>query len=104
MSRLVLNVLDWVAIPSVTGSEADYGDALARECARIGLDVERQTVQPGRDYQLQVSLYKASSAAAPGDYSAELRANGNTLATIPLTESVPMFVTVTGSQLGKCLK
>lgn len=48
MSRLVQNVVDWVAIPSVTGSEADYGDALARECARIGLAVERQVVQPGR--------------------------------------------------------
>lgn len=48
MSRLVQNVVDWVAIPSVTGAEADYGDALARECARIGLAVERQTVQPGR--------------------------------------------------------
>lgn len=48
MSRLVQNVVDWVAIPSVTGAEADYGDALSRECARIGLAVERQTVQPGR--------------------------------------------------------
>lgn len=48
MSRLVENVVEWVAIPSVTGAEADYGDALARECARVGLAVERQTVQPGR--------------------------------------------------------
>ncbi|MBL8862190.1 MAG: M20/M25/M40 family metallo-hydrolase [Planctomycetes bacterium] len=48
MERLVRNVLDWVAIPSVTGSEHDYGEALARECARIGLAVERQELQPGR--------------------------------------------------------
>jgi acetylornithine deacetylase len=48
MERLVRNVLDWVAIPSVTGSEAAYGDALARECRRVGLDVELQEVQPGR--------------------------------------------------------
>lgn len=48
MSRLVQNVLDWVAIPSVTGDEAAYGDALARECARIGLAVEQQVVEPGR--------------------------------------------------------
>ncbi|MCW1925774.1 exo-alpha-sialidase [Luteolibacter arcticus] len=63
-----------------------------------------ETVQAGREYQLQVSLYKASSAAVAGDYAAELRANGVTLATIPLTEGLPMFVTGTGTQLGKCLK
>jgi acetylornithine deacetylase len=48
MERLARNVLDWVAIPSVTGSEGDYGDALARECQRIGLAVERQELAPGR--------------------------------------------------------
>ncbi len=48
MSRLVSNVKDWVAIPSVTGAESDYGDALARECERIGLAVERQELAPGR--------------------------------------------------------
>jgi lysophospholipase L1-like esterase len=63
-----------------------------------------ETVQAGREYQLQVSLYKASSAATAGDYAVELRANGATLATIPGTESLPMFVTGTGTQLGKCLK
>jgi lysophospholipase L1-like esterase len=63
-----------------------------------------ETVQAGREYQLQVSLYKASSAATAGDYAVELRANGVTLATVPVTESLPMFVTGTGTQLGKCLK
>ena len=63
-----------------------------------------ETVQAGREYQLQVSLYKASSAATAGDYAAELRANGMTLAMVPVTESLPMFVTGTGTQLGKCLK
>lgn len=63
-----------------------------------------ETVQAGRRYQLQVSLYKASSAATAGDYSAELRANGAVLATIPLTEPLPMFVTGTATQLGKSLK
>lgn len=41
-------VLEWVAIPSVTGSEGDYGDALARHCGAIGLAVERQQLAPGR--------------------------------------------------------
>lgn len=41
-------VLDWVAIPSVTGREGDYGDALARRCGEIGLAVERQELAPGR--------------------------------------------------------
>jgi acetylornithine deacetylase len=41
-------VLDWVAIPSATGSEGDYGDAVARHCASLGLAVERQQLAPGR--------------------------------------------------------
>jgi acetylornithine deacetylase len=48
LSRIVQNVVDWVAIPSVTGNERDYGDALARACERAGLSVERQEVAPGR--------------------------------------------------------
>jgi acetylornithine deacetylase len=46
--ELAQTVLDWVAIPSVTGSEGDYGDAIARHCSTIGLDVERQALAPGR--------------------------------------------------------
>ena len=45
---LARRVLDWVAIPSVTGREGDYGDALARRCAEIGLAVERQELAPER--------------------------------------------------------
>jgi acetylornithine deacetylase len=39
---------DWIAIPSVTGAEADYADALARELGSLGLGVERQQVADGR--------------------------------------------------------
>jgi acetylornithine deacetylase len=39
---------DLVAIPSVTGSERDYADALARELGALGLGVERQELAPGR--------------------------------------------------------
>lgn len=39
---------DLVAIPSVTGDEKDYGDALARELEALGLGVERQELAPGR--------------------------------------------------------
>ncbi|MDZ4774166.1 MAG: M20/M25/M40 family metallo-hydrolase [Planctomycetota bacterium] len=46
--ELAQRVLDWVAIPSVTGDEGDYGDALARYCNSIGLAVERQALSPGR--------------------------------------------------------
>lgn len=45
---LARRVLEWVAIPSVTGQEGDYGDALARRCSELGLDVERQQLAPGR--------------------------------------------------------
>ncbi len=45
---LVRTLLEWIDVPSVTGSEGDYGDALARACSSIGLDVERQELAPGR--------------------------------------------------------
>ena len=45
---LVRTLLDWVDIPSVTGAEADYAEALARALAGVGLDVERQELAPGR--------------------------------------------------------
>jgi acetylornithine deacetylase len=48
MANLAQNVLDWVAIPSVTGREAGYGDAITRAARAIGLDVERQEVSPSR--------------------------------------------------------
>ncbi|MBL8858964.1 MAG: M20/M25/M40 family metallo-hydrolase [Planctomycetes bacterium] len=46
--ELARQVLDWVAIPSVTGNEGDYGDAIARRCTALGLAVERQQLAPGR--------------------------------------------------------
>ena len=39
---------DWIAIPSVTGAEKDYADALARELAGLGLGVERQELEEKR--------------------------------------------------------
>jgi len=39
---------DWIAIPSITGGEADYGDALGRYLVARGFSVERQSVAPGR--------------------------------------------------------
>lgn len=36
---------DWIDVPSVTGGEAAYGDALARHLASAGFDVERQHVE-----------------------------------------------------------
>lgn len=45
---LVRTLLDWIDVPSVTGSEGDYGDALAGALRGIGLDVERQELAPGR--------------------------------------------------------
>ncbi len=41
-------VADWIDVPSVSGSEGDYADVLALHLARVGLDVERQEVTPGR--------------------------------------------------------
>ncbi len=41
-------LVDWIEIPSITGEEGDYGDALARALERAGFGVERQEVAPGR--------------------------------------------------------
>ena len=48
MKRLVSDLSDWIEIPSVTGEEGDYGDALTRKLSEAGFDVERQEVAPGR--------------------------------------------------------
>jgi acetylornithine deacetylase len=48
MERAFKTLLDWIAIPSLTGEEGSYGDALAREFAALGLDIERQQLAPGR--------------------------------------------------------
>lgn len=48
MEALARTLADWIAIPSVSGAEDDYGDALAREASRRGFDVERQELAPGR--------------------------------------------------------
>lgn len=45
---LAKTLVDWIEIPSVTGDEADYGDALARALEARGFAIERQEVAPGR--------------------------------------------------------
>ena len=47
-STVFSKLCDWIAIPSVTGDERDYADALARELRGLGLGVERQELAPGR--------------------------------------------------------
>ena len=48
MERMFRELVDWIEIPSVTGAEGDYGDALEGALAARGLGVERQEVEPGR--------------------------------------------------------
>lgn len=48
MSALIATLVDWIEIQSVTGSEADYADALARALESSGLAVERQRVSERR--------------------------------------------------------
>jgi acetylornithine deacetylase len=45
---LFKDLMDWIEIPSVTGAEGDYGDALARRLEALGFDCERQDLAPGR--------------------------------------------------------
>lgn len=44
----IRTLCDWVAIPSITGNEGGYGDALARRVSSLGFGVERQELTPGR--------------------------------------------------------
>jgi acetylornithine deacetylase len=48
MGALLENLVDWIEIPSITGAENDYADALARALVARGFAVERQEVAPGR--------------------------------------------------------
>ena len=48
LSPLEQTLRDWIEIPSITGDEEDYADALARALRERGLDVEKQTVGPKR--------------------------------------------------------
>jgi acetylornithine deacetylase len=48
MDELTRTLVDWIEIPSVSGEEADYGDALARALEAKGFATERQEVAPGR--------------------------------------------------------
>ncbi len=48
MNELSRTLVDWIEIPSVSGEEGDYGDALSRALAERGFAVERQEVAPGR--------------------------------------------------------
>ena len=41
-------LVDFIELPSVTGREADYGDALARVLEAEGFGCERQELEPGR--------------------------------------------------------
>lgn len=48
MDRIVRDLVDWIELPSTTGAEADFADALARALAAAGFDVELQHAAPGR--------------------------------------------------------
>ncbi len=48
VSGLERSLLDWIEIPSITGDEANYGEALAAALQKRGFAVERQEVEPGR--------------------------------------------------------
>lgn len=48
MDALVRTLIDWIEIQSVTGSEADYADALARYLQELGFAVEKQRVTDRR--------------------------------------------------------
>jgi acetylornithine deacetylase len=48
MADWTRSLREWIEIDSVTGGEADYGEALALRLEAEGFDVERQEAAPGR--------------------------------------------------------
>jgi acetylornithine deacetylase len=48
VERLLDDLVDWIEIPSVTGAEGDYGDALQRRLEALGFACERQELEAGR--------------------------------------------------------
>lgn len=48
VEALIRSVRDWIEIPSVTGGEGDYADALKRAVEAKGFSAELQRVEPGR--------------------------------------------------------
>jgi acetylornithine deacetylase len=48
MDRWGKALVEWIEIPSVTGEEGAYADALARALGRLGVATERQELAPGR--------------------------------------------------------
>jgi acetylornithine deacetylase len=48
VTTIFSKLCDWIAIPSVTGAEKDYAEALTRELTSLGFAVERQELGPGR--------------------------------------------------------
>lgn len=55
---------DWIEIPSVTGNEGGYGDALARRLSSMGFAVERQELSPGSPGRFNV-LARPDGASRP---------------------------------------
>ncbi|MFT4539446.1 MAG: acetylornithine deacetylase [Planctomycetota bacterium] len=48
MESDIRRLVDWIEVPSVTGNEADYGDALKRALEKEGLGCEKQELEEGR--------------------------------------------------------
>ncbi|MFO1491653.1 MAG: sialate O-acetylesterase [Kiritimatiellia bacterium] len=91
--------------PADTGTGNAGSSYIIAGAADTGLEQPRaDTRQPGRRYMLRAMLYKASSAAGPGDYGLELWAGTQRIAAADNLQPLPMYQTGATGAVGRRLK
>lgn len=91
--------------PADTGTGAAGSSYIIAGAADTGVEQTlADTLQPGRRYMLRAMLYKASSAAGPGDYGLELWAGSQRIAAADNRQHLPMYQTGATGAVGRRLK
>ncbi|MFO1530796.1 MAG: hypothetical protein U1F77_13950 [Kiritimatiellia bacterium] len=91
--------------PADTGTGNAGSSYIIAGAADTGIEQTlADTLQPGRRYMLRAMLYKASSAAGPGDYGLELWAGTQRIAAADNLQPLPMYQTGATGAVGRRLK
>ena len=91
--------------PADTGTGVAGSSYIIAGAADTGIEQSlAETLQPGRRYMLRAMLYKASSAAGPGDYGLELWAGAQRIAAADILQPLPMYQTGATGAVGRRLK
>ncbi len=91
--------------PADTGTGNAGSSYIIAGAADTGIEQTlADTLQPGRRYMLRAMMYKASSAAGPGDYGLELWAGTQRIAAVDDRQPLPMYQTGAAGAVGRRLK